>query len=274
MKQYNAWDLRLVGKKPTSNGNYSLHFSDIEPIWLRLAVKEFCWMKLSSYEISTLRNCLTSLKKFASYVKDNHIQQSDIDRDSIVDFINLLNSKNYKKASVGNFISHIRDFLESCKKFKVLELPVSSLIYDTDYPKRNKPQVKDIPQFVLEQLSQKIVFLAEPIKLLVQILQETGMRVEEVCSLTLDCIQLDSDGDWWISVYRRKLKKEDRLFISKQLAIDIQNHQQYIKENLGENFKYLFCSTEGSSWFGEYVRSERTTKKRELNHFIPVNKKL
>ncbi|MDJ0716817.1 MAG: tyrosine-type recombinase/integrase [Prochloraceae cyanobacterium] len=89
-------------------------------------------------------------------------------------------------------------------------------------------------------------------------------------TLQLNCIKQDSDGDWWIECSRSKVYKNDRLFISKELAIKIQEQQKFIRDNFQNNFNYLFCTTEGNSWFAKYPTKREYRKKREIDHFVPI----
>lgn len=148
------------------------------------------------------------------------------------------------------------------------------MIFPEDYPKREKSQVKNIPPSVLKQLDDNIYHLAQPIALQVKILRETGMRISEVCELRINCIQPDSDGDWWIYVYREKMDKENRLLITKELAQEVIEQQKFIREEVSSDFMYLFCATEGYSWFDNYRSSNKQTTKRELNHFVPIPKQI
>ncbi|MGK7951638.1 MAG: tyrosine-type recombinase/integrase [Xenococcaceae cyanobacterium] len=176
-----------------------------------------------------------------------------------------------KATTIGNYIGVFKDFFDFCQENQIISQEKGKLIFDDDYPQKNKSLVKDIPDYVFKQLKDKITALPEAISLIVEILIETGMRVSEVCILPLNCIEQDSDGDCWINCFRKKLKKENRLFISKKLAIKIQEHQEFIKVKFNTKFNNLFCTTEGYSWFENYCRTVKNgSKRRELNHFIPV----
>ncbi|NJO95575.1 MAG: tyrosine-type recombinase/integrase [Pleurocapsa sp. CRU_1_2] len=60
-----------------------------------------------------------------------------------------------------------------------------------------------------------------------------------------------------------------------ELAKIITKQQNYIKDNLGKKFNYLFCQTELHSWFDQYGTSQQKFHKpRELNHFKPIKQKI
>lgn len=62
---------------------------------------------------------------------------------------------------------------------------------------------------------------------MILIIQESGMRVSELCRLKFDCLRQDSAGDWWLNYYQFKMKKDHTLSISKELGAVIQEQQNY-----------------------------------------------
>jgi len=63
----------------------------------------------------------------------------------------------------------------------------------------------------------------------------------ELCQLPINCLKRDIHGDFFQFI-RWKMSKEDTIPISLELAKVIQEQQQYIQDNLGEHFEYLFCA--------------------------------
>lgn len=273
MRLYDVWDLRVFGKKPSSSGQYTLNFTDIHTDWLKSIAKDYIWAKVAIHKTSTLGSKLGHLKHLSEYIsKVGIVKPQSIDRQVVLGFFNYLSSEKLTGTTRNKIICTLSEFLGYCQKSDPLEITRSQLIFSEDYPKREKTQVKDIPPYVLKQLDDNIHHLARPIALQVKILRDTGMRVSEVCGLKINCIQPDSDGDWWINVYREKMEKENRLLITKELAQAIIEQQNFIKESASSDFTYLFCTTEGSSWFDNYRNPNKRTTRRELNHFIPILK--
>ena len=274
MKLLDIWDLRVLGKKPTSKGNYSINFLNIDPDWIKQAVKDFIWLNVSKRSSSTIINYVGKLKVISSFAEKSsiYLQPNSIDRNFTVDLINYISSSGKSATTIGHYISVWKYFFDFCQETNIIPISNGKLIFEDDYPKRKKSQVKDIPNSVIKQIQEKISVLAKPIALIVEILLETGMRVDEVCGLKLNCLEQDSDGDYWISCYRSKLDKESRLFVSKELAIKIIEQQKFILDNLQIDFSSLFCTTEGRGWFGQYRAKIKDCKRRELSHFIPINK--
>lgn len=272
MKSLDVWDLRILGKAPTTKGGYSVNFFDIHPMWLKQAVKDFIWLKAANNSTATVSQYLYHLRFISNFASQNNIclEPHNITRSLIVELLHHCGYLEKTNKTIGRYLTTWKYFFDFCQENKLIPISSRKLISENDYPKRKKSQIKDIPKYVLKQLENKICFLAKPIALIAEILLETGMRIDEVCQLQLSCLEQDSDGDWWINCSRRKLNKESRLLISKKLAVEIQQQQKFIRQHLSEEYIHLFCSTKGCGWFDKQGRSNQGCKRRELNHFDPV----
>ncbi|TFI55098.1 integrase [Mastigocladus laminosus UU774] len=146
-----------------------------------------------------------------------------------------------------------------------------------DYPKEPTFLPRFIPESVKKQIEDNLDALPETIVCMVKILWETGMRISELCNLKFDCIRQDATGAYWIDIYQIKMKKQiPPLIITKNLAHTIYKQQHYIREHLGETYLYLFCESEGSSWFQKYDSPKARMKllPKELKHFLPIPKQI
>ncbi len=277
MKSFDVWDLRVLGKQPTTKGCYGINFSNVEPKWLKQAYKDFIWLKLINNSTSTVSIYLSNLKFISKFASQNNIdlEPQNIDRNFVLDLLNHLAYLGKGNRTICQHLTTWEYFFDFCRENELISKSHQKLIYKDDYPKRKKSQVKDIPEYVLKQLDSKVHLLAKPIALIVKILLETGMRIDEVCQLQLNCLEQDSDGDWWINCYRRKVNKETRLFISKELALNIQQQQNLIQNSFQIDFDNLFCTTEKSGWFREYSSKQpKQCITKEINYFIPVAKSI
>ncbi|MFP3421931.1 transposase, partial [Bacillus sp. SIMBA_161] len=66
------------------------------------------------------------------------------------------------------------------------------LIRSEDYPRKQQRVPRYIPEEVMKQLNQNLIFLPEPIIRMVFAIQETGLRVGELLQLSIDCLKQDS----------------------------------------------------------------------------------
>jgi hypothetical protein len=102
---------------------------------------------------------------------------------------------------------------------------------------------------------------------MVIVVREVGMRISELCALKFDCLRQDAQGEWWIEYKRFKSKDEHSVPIRSEVAGIIQTQQAYIREHLGREFNYLFCSTKNPSYF---ERFGRTANQFPLDYFKPI----
>lgn len=274
MKLYDIWDLRVLGKQPTTSGRYSINFSSIKPNWLKQAAKDFIWTEVSNHETSTIASYIMFINKISNFAMSNYLNLKiqDVNKSFVNNLINSIYSSKLHPKTISRHISLFRDFFEFCQKDGIIPNQVGKLVSQDRFPKIPKSQVKDIPNSVIKQIINNLQELPISIALMIKILIETGIRISEVCSLKFNCLKSDSDGDWWLNVYRIKLKKEDILYISNELAIKIKSQQQFIKDNCNKNFNLLFCNTENYSWFDSYSRKERRYQKKGLGYFVPISK--
>lgn len=244
------WDVRCLGlEAPPASSRYKLNFSHISQAWLRQAAKQFVRYIFTTNSVSEAFNKLTSLKRFSRFLSERSptITSSDINRSVVVEWLGYLSQRSYN-VKIKSII-HLRQFLEICQRNNWLELTDKPLIYREDYPgKQPKPTPRAIPNEVLEQLNKSLDSLPEPYMRMILVLQETGMRVAELCLLQFDCLRQDAHGDWFLNYYQFKMKKGHSIPISRELVAVIQEQQAFITKQFGGSFNYLFCSRIQYKW--------------------------
>ena len=191
MKYYDAWDLRILGKKATGNGSYSINFIEIKPEWLKQAAKEFIWSIIPAYSISTIHQYVAKIKTISDFAEENnfYLNPENIDRKLVNNLVNHISQFNLAPRTISQYLTVWKMFFDYCQENNIISKSYKKIILSEDYPKRKKTKVKDIPDYVLKQLREKIYFLPKPIALSIKILLETGIRMSELCSLVLNCLQ-------------------------------------------------------------------------------------
>ncbi len=271
------WDVRILGLEATVNGNYTLNFSNIEPEWLKLAAKEWVRFKSVNNSCSTLCQRVTSIRWLSRFLKKRKyfINPEDIDRNLAVEIAVALSSSRLKAHTVAQRIGNIKYFFEDCAKFNWINITKEPLFFSEDYPSVADFIPRYIPENILKQVKNNYGALPKTVVGMIEVLLGTGMRNSELINLKYDCLEQDSTGDYWIRIYQIKMKKEISLIISKELAKLIHQQQTYIRESLGDDWKYLFCETKNSYDFIHYkskLESGQTIV--PLNYFEPQPKKL
>jgi integrase/recombinase XerD len=248
--QKDVWDLRCLGvEAPPASSKYKLKFEHLLQPWLRQAAKLFIRHVLIVNSSSEAFNKLMSLKRFSRFIFENYsnINPQDINRTIILKWLEYLSRQSYNVRIKG--IVHINQFFELCQRSQWLDLIDKPLIYKEDYPgKQPRPTPRDIPHEVVEQVSQNLEKLPEPYMRMILVIQETGMRVAELCLLQFNCLRQDNHGDWFLNYHQFKMKKDHSVPISRELVAVIQEQQAFIAGLFETDFEYLFCSRNVRTW--------------------------
>ena len=236
------WDGRKLGADIRPSDRITIDFRVISQPWLRHTTKQYIKYTFATLSWATCVQKNKSVKYFSLFLAEFYpgCQASDINRPVIIKFLTYLVTKKLAEKTRLNTLVDLNIFFTLCSKNRWLDVSDKSLVYKEDYPRLKKPAPRYIPQEVLEQINKHIETLPESVMRMVLVIQESGMRVSELCRLKLNCLRQDSAGDWWLAYYQFKMKKDHTISISRELAGVIQEQQNYIRNNLGSSFGYLF----------------------------------
>ena len=112
-----TWDLRTPGVSVNlSKSDYKLTFTNITPLWLKEAVKQFMRYSLSTLAAETCRVRLAALRMFSQFLRTYapHLQAQEIDRPLVIAYMNYLIATNLQAVTRAHYLTNLRDFLELC----------------------------------------------------------------------------------------------------------------------------------------------------------------
>ncbi|NWJ47693.1 MAG: phage integrase family protein [Chloroflexi bacterium] len=242
------WDLRRLGV--TLNpaiSNYKLNFTKISQPWLVQAAKHFMRYSLASCTAGTCKSRLIALTIFSSFLKEQYplLESVDLNRSVIEAYLSYLNKSGMMASTWFHHLVHLRIFLELCSREDWAKVPGKRLIYNEDFPHLPKLQPRFIPADVMEQLNCHLNTFPEPLRQMVFMLRECGMRLSEMLTLSLDCLLQDASGDWFLCYYQHKMKKEHTIPFSQEVAAVIQQQQATVKSKWGNTIAILFPGPKG-----------------------------
>jgi integrase/recombinase XerD len=180
MFDFDIWDVRVLGLEATiSNKRSILNFSNIKVEWLKQASKYWIKYRSAIDETSTLTHKLTSIKKFDTFIQEaySNIFPNEINRELIVNYLVYLNTLRLRAITVNGHIGYLNQFLQQACRHGWLDVTKEVLIFSEDYLKKDKRLPKFIPDEVVKQIEDNLDILAPPVKCMVIILRETGMRL-------------------------------------------------------------------------------------------------
>jgi integrase/recombinase XerD len=242
-----VWDLRILGLavNPTQT-QHLLNFTLISQPWLRQLAKEFMRYNMAVHSPGDCVAKLQTLRIFSQFLTRHHPRCSmhTINRALIVAFISYVQQL---KGGVGwknHVLVNLRTILETCAyHLNMQALSKERLIVDEDLAKKPKATPRDIPDEVLEQLREHLDSLPTTTLRMVTILLECGMRIGELCAMSLDCLICDDKHEWYLRFYQMKGKQEHVIpLVDKTVIGTIQAQQEEIRAVWGQTCPYLFPS--------------------------------
>ncbi len=240
------WNLRKLGYAITqSKMTYLLNFTSITQPWLRQLAKDFIKYNLTLHGTDDCRQKIVSLHRFSQFLEKEAptVQSGQIDRALMVKYIGYLGQTGESAQARHRALVQLRLFLEISAHQLQKPLPRERVIFDEDLPKRPQPLPREIPEEVLSQLREHLNTLPTTLLRMVVILLDCGLRIGELCSLSLDCLIRDDKQEWYLRLYQSKKKQEHVIPLVNETVVGaIQAQQQEIRDRWGTQCPYLFPS--------------------------------
>lgn len=238
------WKTEEIGVKPdTVHSTYYFNFSRLKPTWFKQAVKKLVRFQAATKSHASCHSYIVGLTHFGLFLTECYpsINPDRINRKIIVKYIEYLANTALGTVSRITALIHLRTFHTIIWQEKWLPWPSEPLIYASDIPKQREDMPRFIPELVIEQLQRHLPKLPEYLQHLITVMLETGRRISEICTLPLDCIEQDAQGDYFLKITEKKLKKSYLIPISTHCLKAIQMQQSVAKSYLGDK-RFLFPS--------------------------------
>ena len=244
--QNDIWQLHLVGIKalPYTRTKY-ITFENIFPRWLRQLAKCFIRFQSATKALYTLQQYMNSIIRFSKFLQSypRPINPENIDRKLILEFISYIHNLQYVNEVKNKIITHIKLVFTLAASEEWSNITKEKIMYREDRLPVIRVRPRYIPNSVLEQLNRHINQLPDDIRRVVMLLQHTGRRLGEICALNFDCLIEDGEGDFFLRYYEFKMKKEESIPISHDIAILLKEQQEFIKKSYPQNeLSYLFIA--------------------------------
>lgn len=248
-----------------------IYFKSIKQAWLKELSKKFIFFQSSSLKFASLTGYAKGIKSLSYFLYEyypalNKIEQ--VDEYVLTEYLTFLGQQGYKPAYKKRSFITLKVFFDLGEINSWFHVPHEFL---SDWIGTAHKNIKTVPRFipddVLKKLNQHLDALPDPVRRMTLVIQECGMRVSELVSLRINCLKQDSKGGWFIELTRWKMNQEDILPISPELALVIQEQQQYI-QNLPNyhKFKYLFCAS--ASKQNEFIPQFRIMPSANFNYYL------
>lgn len=243
-----VWLASDLGLNPDGvHAIYYLSFSKINTSWLKKAAKKFVRLQAATRSFATCRGYIRSFNHFDAFLQafNTPISANKVNRELIVNFIQYLTKQGLSPATRSITLINLRTFHQMVLLENWLNWPTKPIIFTRDFPKDSAIIPKHINKEVIIQLKKHLHCLPKWVQNFITILMETGRRVSEVCSLNYDCLEQDTDGDWFLRVNERKLNRIRLIPISKSCLDAVKAQQIYLMGSIGKS-PLLFPATKAS----------------------------
>lgn len=233
---------------------YKINFSRFPQEWFKEVAKIYIlYCTIQGKASGTLIGETSNIECFAKFLESQFISNFSQIRDEIFD---LFFAKRQQAVSLSTYykeITVIRAFFEIGTKQEWFNIPTYWFVGKRKFVVPEK--IEFIPEKVWNQLDKNLHKLPEQLQRMVVLIRTKGMRGGELLQMPFDCLRQKKNGDWEIHFINSKFNRTpEEMDILPELAAIIQEQQDYIRKHVGEEFKYLFCSSRKTKDFSPASR--------------------
>jgi integrase len=228
--QRDVWLLRRLSI--AAGHSARLDFTPIQPRWLRELTKRWCRWRIScGIGLGQLRKDLIAVVRLSRLTTGLAASTGPaaLDRAALEAYLAQLVTEVPHAKTRSSDISSVTGFLRAVRQHHWARLPVEAELYPSDQPRRAEaPAPRAIPEFVMNQLesADNLARLADPrIRLLVEMLIRTGLRVGDATRLALDCLIRDHQGAVYLRYRNHKMRRDAVVPIDDELTTMIEAQQ-------------------------------------------------
>ncbi len=240
------WDAERLGIDAI-RGRHVTRFDSILQPWLRQAAKDWCrWRLATGLAFNSISAFALAMGRFAQFllaVEPDAADGTVITRAAIERYMTWLRASGLAANTRALSLISLRGFLEHNRRHCWLpEIPPDAAIYQEDLPKRDKPLPRFIPEFVMGQLEDvdNLALLPPPIRNMIIVLMETGLRASDACYLPFNPILDDSVGWPCLRFHSRKTNNDNLVPLSGRGAVAIRDQQALVRVTWPDGCPWLF----------------------------------
>lgn len=230
-----VWRLRVMGLSAEAGGGGRLRFDGIPQPWLRHLVKRFMrWRIATGRGYHQLNRDITALQRLAEAFTAQAGPEATVQqftRETIEAYLAMLVRLGLQEASRSYDISSVATFLRAVRQHDWQpELAPTAGVFPGDHPARPAALPRALPEFVMAQIEspKALAKLAQPHRLMMQILIGTGLRIADAYRLEIDCLVRDAQGAPYLRYLNHKMKREAMVPIDDELAAAIVQQQSAV----------------------------------------------
>lgn len=233
-----TWRAAVLGVRPSVKGITTIRFDHFDQPWLRAAVKRACRYRLGAGKaFGSVSIDERALRWFATFLARHHPEVTDatgITREVLEHYLSWLTATAALSGNTTNtYLVVLRSFLQACQRHDWMPgLPAQAALYLDELPPRPRPLPRFIPEYVMAQLEDPANLARLPdetTRHLLILIQETGLRARDACTLPFNPIITDSAGWPCLKYHNAKMATEQLVPLSERAAEAIRGQQDHLR---------------------------------------------
>lgn len=226
-----------------------VHFTDIDPPWLRSLAKRWGRWRISAATMSpaTVERSTGALRRLSRWFEGaNEIPQtpSELTRELLERFMADLRASDTGEARKRSILLDLKIFLDDVRRHGwEPDLPASAVYHRGELPPAPRPLPRYIDEFVMGQIEAEANLARLPdqgTRTLMILLIETGLRSVDALRLPRDPVTRDQAGAPYLAFYNHKLSREAVIPISERLLSEVRHQQAQLRARFPEGVPHLF----------------------------------
>ena len=225
-----VWLLRRLGI--AAGDDARCDFTPVHPPWLRELAKRWCRWRIScGLGVGQLRKDRIALVRLSQLTPGLTTAPgpAHLDRAALEGYLARLAVEVPHPKTRSSDISSVAGFLRAVRQHRWASLSADAELYPSDHPRRDETsRPRFIPEFVMNQIesTDNLDRIADPrIRLLVEILIRTGLRVGDATRLPLDCLIRDRQSAVYLRYRNHKMRRDAIVPIDDELTAMIEAQQ-------------------------------------------------
>lgn len=227
------WRLPVMGLAAGPNG--VVRFDTIPQPWLRNQIKRFLRWRISTgksyHQINRDSVALQRLVDAFTAQAGPDAGPEQFSRATMETYLAQLIEKGLGPASRGYDLSSVKTFLQTVRQHEwPPALPRSADVFPGDRPRLPEAAPRSLPEFVMAQIEDPAAQakLAQPHRLILQLLIRTGLRINDALRVELDCVVRDAQQAPYLRYNNHKMRREAFVPIDDELAAAIRAQQDAV----------------------------------------------
>lgn len=241
-----VWDIRNLDINVTgfnsARPRYTVSFQKIYQEKIREVVKKYEYERIKNSKFSTIIDDLKAINLFSQFLYNKYPNIDSLDkltRNIVLEFLGYVETLDMTHTTKGQRKGCLRVFLNLIVMYGWDYTPEERLLHKSDYGKKIVQLPKPINIKVIKTLNENLKYLPNDIARMAIVIQNVGMRVNELCQLKVGNVKKDIEGDYFLEYYQSKIDKYSRIPMKKDIAEIILEQENDVLSKF-RNTKYIF----------------------------------